>query len=232
MLTLFIAALVLGLIFNAAPGAVFAESVRRSLRGGFRSAFAVQIGSLTGDAIWALLGLAGIGVLFQLDALRLPIGIAGALYMTWLAWTSWREATQPPRAAAHRADARSGSALRAGVMLSITNPQNIGYWAALGSALSAVGVTEPAPIHYGVFFGGFMTASVVWAFVCARIVVTVFGRAEGAWARLTHRACAVAFLLLALASLHNLWRVGQPGNGDSGLGANTPAAIQPTTPAP
>lgn len=215
MLTLFIAALVLGLIFNAAPGTVFAESVRRSLRGGFRSAFAVQIGSLTGDAIWALLGLAGVGVLFQLDALRLPIGIAGALYMTWLAWTSWREAIHPPRAAIHHTDGRGGlsrpprgSALRAGVMLSITNPQNIGYWAALGSALSAVGIAEPTPIHYGVFFGGFMAASVVWAFVCAGIVVAVFGRAEGAWARMTHRGCAVAFLLLALASLHTLWRVG------------------------
>ena len=60
MLTLFTAAFLLGLVFNAAPGPVFAETVRRSLRGGFRPALAVQIGSLVGDALWAVLGLAGV----------------------------------------------------------------------------------------------------------------------------------------------------------------------------
>src|SRR5216117_528709 len=87
MLTLFAAAFLLGLVFNAAPGPVFAETVRRSLRGGFRPALAVQIGSLVGDALWAVLGLAGVGLLLQLELLRVPIGIAGVAYLLWLAWT-------------------------------------------------------------------------------------------------------------------------------------------------
>jgi hypothetical protein len=63
----------LGIVVNAAPGAVFAESLRRGMRGGFRGAFAVQVGSLVGDAVWAILGLAGVGALFLLDGVRVPL---------------------------------------------------------------------------------------------------------------------------------------------------------------
>jgi chemosensory pili system protein ChpE len=84
-LTLFLTALGLGLVFNAAPGAVFVETVRQGVRGGFRPAFAVQIGSLVGDTLWAVLGLAGVALLLSLEPLRLPVGIAGMLYLLWLA---------------------------------------------------------------------------------------------------------------------------------------------------
>ena len=56
MLTLLIAAFILGLVFNATPGPVFAETVRQGVRGGFRSALAVQFGSLVGDALWPVVG--------------------------------------------------------------------------------------------------------------------------------------------------------------------------------
>lgn len=83
-MSVLISAFVLGLVFNAAPGAVFAETVRRGATGGFRPALAVQIGSLVGDATWALLGLLGVGLLLQLDLLRWPVGLAGAAYLLWL----------------------------------------------------------------------------------------------------------------------------------------------------
>lgn len=82
MLLLFISALSVGFVFNAAPGAVFAETLRQSFKGGFRPALLVQIGSLAGDAVWAIIGLAGVGLLLQLEALKLPVGIAGLLYLS------------------------------------------------------------------------------------------------------------------------------------------------------
>lgn len=204
MLTLFLAALVLGFVFNAAPGAVFAETVRQGVRGGFRPAFAVQVGSLVGDALWAVLGLAGVGLLLQSPALRVPVGVAGVLYLLWLAWDAWRAAHQE-----FSVDLAAGShdrrrALRSGMVLSITNPQNVAYWAALGSAMGAVGVTEPSVFQYGVFFAGFMASSVLWCFICAALVDRVFRNAGRHWARLTYRACAIAFLALALSSLRDL----------------------------
>jgi chemosensory pili system protein ChpE len=210
MITLFFTALLLGLVFNAAPGAVFAETVRQSIGGGFRPALAVQLGSLAGDALWAVLGLAGVGALLQLDILRLPVGIAGVVYLLWLAWEAWREANKPVPVAPNTVAPYRRGALRSGVTLSITNPQNVAYWAALGSAMGAVGLTNPTPMHYLMFFSAFMLASLLWSFVCAGVVATVFRRAGISWSRFTYRACAVAFLLLALASLRSLWQADRP----------------------
>jgi chemosensory pili system protein ChpE len=205
MIALFASAFVLGLIFNAAPGAVFAETIRQGVRGGFKPAFAVQIGSLVGDALWAILGLVGIGLLLQLEWLRMPIGIAGAAYLVWLAWDSWRAASHEFSVEVSPSAQCQRKALRAGVLLSVTNPQNVAYWAALGSALGAVGIHAPVPADYAIFFAGFMASSIAWSFICAALVDRVFRRAGVTWARLTYRLCAIAFLALAFSSLRDLW---------------------------
>ncbi len=203
MTTLFISAFLLGLLFNAAPGAVFAETVRQGVRGGFRPALAVQIGSLAGDALWALLGLVGIGLLLQLEWVRWPVGIAGAMYLFWLARDSWLSASQE-FSLTDPATVEPKRAMRAGVLLSVTNPQNIAYWAALGSALGAVGIHEPTATDYAIFFLGFMVSSVVWAFFCAAVVDRIFRRAGMRWAKVTYKLCAAAFLALAIGSVRDL----------------------------
>lgn len=220
MTTLFISAFLLGLIFNAAPGAVFAETVRQGVRGGYRPALGVQLGSLVGDALWAVLGLVGIGLLLQLDWLRWPIGVAGTLYLLWLARDAWR-AAGVEFSVAGDAGVTQRSATRAGVLLSVTNPQNIAYWAALGSAMGAVGVHEPSATDYGIFFAGFMVSSVVWAFVCAAIVDRLFARSGQQWAKLTYRLCAVAFVALALGTLRDLIAPAelQPAKAKAGVSA-------------
>ena len=205
MLMLFASAFVLGLVFNAAPGAVFAETVRQGVRGGYRPALAVQLGSLVGDASWALLGLAGIGLVMQIDALRWPVGLAGAAYLLWLSWDSWKAArTEHQLDASATAAATQKQALRRGMALSLTNPQNLAYWAAMGSALGAVGVTQPGAGDYGLFFAGFMTSSLLWCFVCATLVDRLFRRAAAHWSRFTYRCCAALLLALALGTLRDL----------------------------
>lgn len=100
---------------------------------------------------------------------------------------------------------RSRHALRAGVLLSVTNPQNVAYWAALGSALGAVGIQEPTASDYGIFFSGFMVSSIAWAFFCAAIVDRLFRRTGARWARVTYKLCAIAFVALAVGSIRDLW---------------------------
>lgn len=204
MLALFVSAFFLGLIFNAAPGAVFAETVRQGVRGGYRAALAVQIGSLVGDAVWAVLGLIGVGLLLQLEALRWPVGMAGVAYLSWLAWDSWKAASHEFSVAPAQAASSQRKALKAGAVLSLTNPQNVAYWAAMGSAMGAVGIAQPVPADYAVFFAGFMVSSIVWCFVCSAIVDKLFRNAGARWARITYKLCAAAFLALALGSLRDL----------------------------
>lgn len=211
MLTTVVAAFGMGLVFNATPGPVFAATLRHGVRGGFRPALAVQIGSLAGDALWAVLGLAGVGLLLRLDTLRVPIGAAGVTYLIWLAWDAWKASTRAFIVGGSAAAAGNRPALQSGVLLSLTNPQNIGYWAALGSALGAVGVNEPGAGDYAAFFAGFMLSSIVWAFGLAAIVDRTLAGAGLRWARITYRACAILFFALALASLRDLWAVSRGG---------------------
>lgn len=162
----------------------------------------MQIGSLVGDGVWAILGLAAVALLGQLEPLRTPIAVAGIGYLCWLAWDSWRASTHEfaatPRAGRERA------ALRSGALLSLTNPQNVGYWAALGTSLAALGITSPGWRDYSIFYAGFMLSSIVWSFVFATLVHWLLGSRSGRWARITYRLCAVMFIVLALASLKAL----------------------------
>lgn len=166
MIALFCSAFFFGIIFNAAPGAVFAESIRRGLKGGFRPALAVQIGSLTGDFLWLLIGVSGAAALLTLPQIRVPLALSGAALLFWFAFSSFRDAMNaPPLPSEHQNEAQT--ALFAGVALSISNPLNVTYWAAIGSAVTVVTGTAPTWIHFTVFIAGFMTSSVLWCFACA-----------------------------------------------------------------
>lgn len=209
MLVLFLTAFALGLVFNAAPGAVFAETVRQGVHGGYRAALGVQLGSLVGDAAWALLGLAGIGLALQFDILRWPVGISGTAYLLWLSWDSWREA-RVEHVIHARPVASDRRAVHRGITLSLTNPQNIAYWAAMGGALGAVGLVQPGASDYTVFFIGFMASSLVWAFFFAALVNRLFRGVDGRWTRFTYRFCAMVLLALALGTLRELLQPAQP----------------------
>jgi len=65
MTTLFLSSLVLGIAFCAPPGIITAEAVRRGLARGFRPALWVELGSLNGDATWAIIALAGAAFVVQ-----------------------------------------------------------------------------------------------------------------------------------------------------------------------
>ena len=106
--------------------------------------------------------------------------------------------------------ARAGSksiknnALKSGVFLSITNPQNIAYWAALGSSFGALGIAEPQTSHYFIFFFGFISSSILWCFVCALAVEKIFKYTNSEIKKYIFRICTIVFLYLAVGTFYNL----------------------------
>ncbi len=218
IMSILFAAFLLGLVFNATPGAVFAETVRRGATGGYRASLAVQVGSLVGDATWAALGLMGVGLLLQLDALKWPLGLIGAAYLFWLSLDSWKAASIA-FSVPESQDEQARSGLKSGVLLSLTNPQNLAYWAALGSALGALGIADPGLKDYAMFFAGFMISSVTWAVFCAVAIDRIFKKAKQKWVTLTYRLCAVMFMVLAVNTVRELFS----NSGPSELHLNPPA---------
>jgi chemosensory pili system protein ChpE/L-lysine exporter family protein LysE/ArgO len=210
MLMLLMTGFVLGLVFNVTPGPVFAETVRQGVRGGFRSALAVQVGSLLGDVTWAIIGLVGIALILQMESLRGLISMASLAYLLWLARDAWRASRGEFAIHTTAAEIDHRQALRAGVLLSLTNAQNVAYWAAMGSALGAIGVKEPTIRDNLLFFAGFMGSCTLWALVVSALLDRIFRRLSARWARLTYRACAIAFLMLALSLVRQFLVSRQP----------------------
>ncbi|WP_082537086.1 MULTISPECIES: LysE family translocator [unclassified Aureimonas] len=168
MTELFASAFILGLLFNAIPGAIFSESLRRGLRGGFQPALAVQIGSLAGDFVWAVLGLLGTAALFTLPYIETPLSITGAGLLFWIAWQALRDGLGPMPIFDSALHSQAGrSALTTGAALSLSNPMNVTYWAGLGGTITALGVSNPGWSAFTIFLGGFMASSVLWCFLCA-----------------------------------------------------------------
>ncbi|HEX5498375.1 MAG TPA: LysE family transporter, partial [Thermomicrobiales bacterium] len=82
---LLVSAVGLGAAYAAVPGAVNAEALRRGMTGGFRPALLVQVGSLVGDALWAVVGLTGAAALASIDALAVALALIGAGFLFALA---------------------------------------------------------------------------------------------------------------------------------------------------
>src|SRR4051812_2449492 len=117
---LVIAAVGLGIAYNAAPGAVNTEALRRGLARGARPALLVQLGALIGDLLWAALALAGTALLAQRQSVRFMLGLAGACFLLRLAWNALQEAWRggTPGASIHT----SRGDFVTGAVFSLANP--------------------------------------------------------------------------------------------------------------
>ncbi len=172
MEVLFLSAFAMSISFAIQPGPIGFEALRRGVLHGWGAALRVELGSLVGDGLWALIALAGAAIFFQNALVALLLGFFGCGLLLRFAWDAWR-ASRGDVAIAASADNRSNHLL-AGAMLSLSNPQNITFWLGMSGTIIGLGFLNPQPIHLFVFFGGFMIAQVCWCFFFA--IVVEFGR--------------------------------------------------------
>ena len=170
-MSLFLSSFVLAIAFCAPPGVVTAETVRRGAARGFLPALFVQFGSLIGDTTWALIALTGLAFIIQNNIARAVLGLLGIALMLKLAWDSFKDAHHgkeldptSPAGAADRGDFANGA------FLSLGNPLNIVFWTGLGTTVFTSISGSPQPIHFAIFFAGFLGGAVLWCFFMAGIV--------------------------------------------------------------
>ncbi len=168
MLTLIWSSILLGISFCASPGVITAEAVRRGLARGFGAAFFVELGSLVGDATWAILALVGAAFLVQQPLARLALGFLGGGLLFYLAWNALRDAWRGGMPTAR--DGRTQGDFMTGVVLSLSNPFEIAFWLGVGGTAVSGIVSNPQPIHFVAFFAAFMTGALIWCFVLAGLV--------------------------------------------------------------
>jgi chemosensory pili system protein ChpE len=195
-------AILMGIAFAAPPGAVTAETFRRGARGGFALALGVQLGSLVGDVTYALLALAGLAALAQNSTLQFALGAFGALFLMYLAWSSFTSPLTPaplpsPDELLRRGERGLGergevAAFLSGMAISLANPWAIAFWLSLGGVLASLGVVGASTPQIAVFFASFMFGVILWSLALAVIVGHLRGLMRPAIFRVVSIVCGVA----------------------------------------
>lgn len=202
--SLFLAAFGLGLAFMAPPGAVNLEAARRGLARGFGAALRFELGSLIGDSVWAVVALAGAALLIQSPALKVLLGLIGAGFLFFLAWSAGRDAwTGRVAKPAGRPDRGRGD-VAAGAVISLTNPYAVAFWLGLGGVIVGAGRRDPEPREVALFLAGFLIAAVVWCFAYSALIAGGRRFIGAPFFRWINAVCA---LILAVYGLQLLIRV-------------------------
>ncbi|WP_321935114.1 LysE family translocator [Paraburkholderia sp. J8-2] len=179
-------------------GLVNVAIISLTLTHGFRSGFWLGLGSCLGDLIYAALALAGMAALLQFSPVRWIVWIGGAALLLMLTWKMAREALNPASAPPVEGEADNAAPLPnpwrsfgRGVLLALSSPSAILWFAAVGGALIAKsGATSAGAAS--LFLLGFFAGGLGWTlFLCG---LASHGRKRAGTGLL--RACHVLSALL------------------------------------
>lgn len=165
---LFFSAIGLGLSFCAPPGVVNAEAVRRGFARGYRPALLVELGSLVGDAVWAVIALVGLSFVVQNAAARLLLGMVGTGLLIYLAWNALRDAGRGAMPESMGATWLGDFA--SGAFLSLGNPFAVVFWLGVSGSVVSTLIPTPETAHLIVFFAGFLSGGLLWSVFLAGLV--------------------------------------------------------------
>lgn len=198
-MSLFFSSFVLAIAFCAPPGVITAETVRRGASRGFIPALFVQFGSLVGDTTWAVIALTGLAFVFQNNIAKIILSLLGILLMLKLAWDAIRDARHGSEL--HVTASTSTRSTRGdfanGAFLSLGNPLNIVFWTGLGTTVFASISESPQPIHFMIFFAGFLGGAVLWCFFMAGLVAWGRRYVTPTFFRWVNLSCGLALGLFA-----------------------------------
>jgi len=206
-MSLFFSSFILAIAFCAPPGVITAETVRRGAARGFIPALFVQLGSLVGDTTWAVIALTGLAFIVQNNIAKIILSLIGILLMLKLAWNAIQDARHGKELDASSSHSQGGDFTN-GAFLSLGNPMNIVFWTGLGTTVFASISGNPQPIHFTLFFSGFLSGAILWCFFMAGLVAWGRRFVTITFFRWVNFACGIALgffaVQLGLNLLQNL----------------------------
>ncbi len=145
-----LAGILIGLSLAVPPGPVnaiiAAESARKSCIEGIK----VGLGAMTADATFLVITLIGVAVLLTGQTVKIVVSLAGGILLAYMAIKILKGYNRPIRESG-KEDVRNH--YLTGVIVGITNPASILWWATAGAALIA---NFNAPGIAGFFIGIFI----------------------------------------------------------------------------
>ncbi|MCX6414670.1 MAG: LysE family transporter [Actinobacteria bacterium] len=160
MLPAALAGLGIGALTAANVGPIWLLCLRTSARFGWKPGIAIGTGAALVDFAYAVLGALGAAALLQVQALRIVLGLAGAVVLVVLGIRTLHAAYRIRLGAEDDGEVVSPrAALRTGIIATASNPMTILTWGAVFSGAAVAQVAD--------------TSASAWAFVA--------GIALGSW---------------------------------------------------
>ncbi|MDD2047744.1 LysE family translocator [Pseudomonas putida] len=158
------------------------------------------LGTCVGDLIYAILAMAGMAILLQIEWVRWVLWIGGSAVLCYLTLKMLLSALKARASDADAAGKQWGDSNLAlfsrGIMLAMSSPTAILWFAAVGGAIIARQGSDIASA--GLFLSGFFAAGVFWAFVLC-LLASQGGRLLGQnLIRYTYIASALIFAYFAV----------------------------------
>jgi chemosensory pili system protein ChpE len=196
-MSLYISSFILAIAFCAPPGVITAETIRRGAARGFLPALFVQFGSLVGDTTWAIIALTGLAFIVQNNIAKFVLSLIGIGLMLKLAWDAIKDARLGMEFDTSPSNSTRGDFAN-GAVLSLGNPMNIVFWTGLGTTVFASISGKPEPVHFAIFFAGFLSGAILWCFVMAGLVAWGRKFVTPTFFRAVNLVCGIALGYFAL----------------------------------
>jgi chemosensory pili system protein ChpE len=155
---LFLSTFGLGLVYNATPGPINLETLRRGNQQGFRASLWVQMGAVIGEGIWATITFLGLTWVLRHPLLHIVLGGIAIFLSARMAVALWQQRTHT----SHVPDTSDRHPFVWGVLWSVVNPTSMAFWLTAGVGLVSTHDLAPRLI----IFSAFLTSTLLWA-VCA-----------------------------------------------------------------
>ena len=186
-------AMFIGLSIAAPVGPIGLLTIQRSLDLGPRAGFATGMGAAVADGLYGAIGAYGVhGVIAAMSLARVPLSLAGAAFLLWIAWGLWRNrpAERAAGAAAMPGSASHWAHFSSTLLLTLSNPATIfSFMAVFGALAARAAQAPPWLLVLGVFLG-----SASWWLLLSHLVGRMRERFDLRWRLYVQRASA---LLLA-----------------------------------
>lgn len=146
-------------------GIVNTAIINVAIRNGFRSSFLIGLGSCVGDILYAFLSFMGIGILFSIPYVKMIIWAGGNMLLIGILISLLMKVRSEADFSAHpdRIDKAGTRYFRTGILLSLSSPTSILWFASIGGSLIAV-QNQHNSFHLTlIFFSGFSLAGIFWS---------------------------------------------------------------------
>lgn len=189
---------ILGFTIAAAVGPISLLVIRRTLAEGRVVGLASGLGVATADGTYGAIAAFGLAAVTQVlvDA-RLMLGLAGGLFLLWLAWSTARAEPQDPAAAPSRRGGLAGAYLSI-LGLTLANPTTI---LSFGALFTGLGVTAGDTAGAALIAVGVLLGSCAWWVLLTTVVSVLRASVTTTWVRRINIASGFAIGTFAIVSI-------------------------------